>query len=366
MKPGRTDRISSRPLGSLLLFLLGWIGFFTHPLAAEWRLDLLNQPVGHLPKGFRPALTGTGAPPEWKILLDRSTSLFQPLTPGASALWEPVIGQLSTDPTDERFPLLIYTNQIFRDFQAEVQFKLVSGRREQMAGLAFRLQDPQNYYVVRASRLGKTFRFYKVQNGRRTPPIGPTDVELQTNRWYTLRVECEGNRIRLLLNGKQLIPDLTDYSYRQGYLALWTKSDSVVYFKNLHVSYTPIIPPIQDAVRHVLKRHPRLLDLQVFAPKTKGGTNLVVVAAKNAQDLGKPGGKVEWNVIHRNIPYAGKGKHRMIVTLPLHDRNGDPIAAVRLVTRTFFGQTTQNAVIRALPIVKEIEKEIIALDDPFH
>jgi len=366
MKTHRTNQVLGKVQGALFFCLLLLVGGVASSFAAEWHLDLLTQPVGQTPKGFRPALTGTGAPPRWKIILDRSSSPFRPLTPGASAVWEPVIAQLSTDPTDERFPLLIYTNQVFRDFQAEVRFKLIGGQREQMAGLAFRLKDPQNYYVVRASRLGKTFRFYKVQNGRRTPPIGPTDVVLKTNHWYTLRVECEGNRIRLFLDGKQQIPNLTDYSYREGYLALWTKSDSIVYFKDLHVSYTPIIPPIQEAVRQVLKRHSRLLDLQVFAPETKGATNLVVVAAKNPEDLGKPGGKVEWDVIHRNIPYAGKGKRRMIVTLPLHDRNGDPIAAVRLVMRTFFGQTTQNAVMQATSIVKEIEKEIVMVDDPFH
>jgi len=39
----------------------------------------------------------------------------------------------------------------------------------------------------------------------------------------------------------------------------------------------------------------------------------------------------------------------------LRDRNGDPIAAVRIHLNSFAGQTEQIALIRVTPIVKEMQ-----------
>ena len=331
---------------------------------AEWRLDLLQESLDRPPKGFRSALTGQGAPGDWRVKLDEIPSLLPALNPKAPRPRQPVIAQLSQDPTDERFPLLIYEKMRFRDFALHVKFKLMGGRREQMAGVAFRLQDTNNYYVVRASRLGKTFRFYSVRQGRRSPPVGPSNVSFETNRWYDLDVECEGNLIRIRLDRKPLIPELTDYTFREGHIALWTKSDSVSYFTDLRVRYTPRIPFGQQLVKETLKRYPKLLGLKVFAVPP-GGSRPQIIGSDDPKEVGKPGGKVETAVIQRDIPYAGKVKGRMWVTLPLHDRNGEPIAAARIVMRSFLGQTAKNAVIRATPIIRSMEKRVLSLEDLF-
>jgi len=51
------------------------------------------------------------------------------------------------------------------------------------------------------------------------------------------------------------------------------------------------------------------------------------------------------------------------VALPLHDRNGEPIAAVKVVMKSFLGQTEKNAVARALPIVKQMEWRAASVKD---
>ena len=73
-----------------------------------------------------------------------------------------------------------------------------------MAGVAFRIQNATNYYVVRASSLGNNLRFYKVLNGERGPVIGPS-VPVPSGVWHELTVECKGNAIRCLLDGKELL-----------------------------------------------------------------------------------------------------------------------------------------------------------------
>ena len=44
--------------------------------------------------------------------------------------------------------------------------------------------------------------------------------------------------------------------------------------------------------------------------------------------------------------------------MPLRDRNGDPIAAVRVHLNSIAGQTEQNALIRVTPIVKEMQLSV--------
>jgi len=51
------------------------------------------------------------------------------------------------------------------------------------------------------------------------------------------------------------------------------------------------------------------------------------------------------------------------VIMPLRDRNGDAMAAVRVLMKPFPGQTEENAIGRAVPIVKEIQARAQALDD---
>ncbi len=91
-----------------------------------------------------------------------------------------------------------------------------------MAGIAFRIQDENNFYVLRASALGNSFRFYKVVQGERSAPIGP-QINIPGGAWHEMTVVCKGNQIRCSLNGKELIPALTDNSFPAGKIGFWTK-----------------------------------------------------------------------------------------------------------------------------------------------
>ena len=68
-------------------------------------------------------------------------------------------------------------------------------------------------------------------------------------------------------------------------------------------------------------------------------------------------------MLTRGSVYYGKGNKMAVVTMPLHDRNGDRVAAARVEMRSFAGQTEQNALARALPIVKSMESRIQNADD---
>jgi hypothetical protein len=331
--------------------------------AAERKFDFSDVRENQPPPGFRSTVTGQGKAGDWKIIMDEVPSLLQPITAGArSVAKRPVLAQLAQDPADEHFPLLIWEGETIGDFTLTTRFKTVKGVVEQMAGIAFRIQNETNYYVVRASSLGNTFRFYKVLNGERGPVVGP-EVPIPAGVWHELVVECKGSQIRCRLDGSELI-NATDQvnPFTKGKIGFWTKSDSVSYFTDTRIVYAPHEVPAQAVVRTVAKKYPRLLDLQVYVlgddPQTPS-----LVASKNTNEVARVGGKIEQDVISHGTPYYGKEKESVSVVLPLRDRNGDPVAAVRVIMKSFSGQTEQNAMARALPVVHEIQKRVTSLQD---
>ncbi len=336
-----------------------WVGGWSlvaclHLAGAELVFDLTAEKPGTLPAGWRSARAGEGPPGVWEVRLDAPAELATPAAPGAaSGVVRPVLAQVSTDATDERFPLLIYEPEVFGDFVLRLRFKTVAGTREQMAGVAFRLQDERNFYVVRASALGHTFRFYRVVDGRRDAPIGP-EVPVSPGVWHDLEIEARGNKFRFRLDGREPLPELTDNTFRAGKLALWTKSDSVTYFADLRVSYTPRVRLAQRLVDEMLKKYPRLLGLRIYST-TAARPELHVVAASNPADVGRPGGEVERAVMETLTPYAGRARKTWVTTLPLQDVNGDAVAAVRVELSAAPGQNAENAVARARPIVKQMQ-----------
>jgi len=327
-------------------------------LGKELVIDFNNYQVNQVPVGFRSVLAGEGQPANWKVIRHSEATAASTNGPVEAK----VLAQLSKDGTDERFPMLLFYQESYGDFTLTTRFKIVDGLFEQMAGIAFRVQDTNNYYYVRASALGKgSFRFFKVVNGQRALPIGP-DMEVKALVWHELKVEAAGNHMRFFLDGREPIPPLTDNTFAAGKVAFWTKSDSVVHFGRTVISFTPHEMLAEILVREALKSYPRLEGLRIYAHRAETGMPKVI-ASNNADEIGQEGGKVEQDVIARNVLYYGKHKGVALVTLPLHDRNGEVAAAVRVVLQSFPGQTEQNAVARAQPVVKLMEQRVRTAKD---
>jgi hypothetical protein len=83
-----------------------------------------------------------------------------------------------------------------------------------------------------------------------------------------------------------------------------------------------------------------------------------VIASKDPTELGNPAKTNTLDVIKRGIIYHGEDRGNVYVTLPLKDSNGDNIAAVEVVMKAFPGQTEKNAIVRAMPIVKQLEARV--------
>jgi hypothetical protein len=330
-------------------------------VGAEIHFNFSDTEEGQLPSKFEPLLAGGGAPGEWKIVQADVPSGFMSFSNQPVAMTRHgVLAQTSADPTDERFPMLLYTGEKFRNFKITTRFKLISGVTEQMAGLVFRYQNLSNYYVVRVSGLGNNARFYKVVDGIRSDPIGP-GVDVTTNAWHSLAVQCDGTQITFWFDDKLVMPSLGDNSFNEGLIGFRTKSDAVVYYTDAWVDYTPLIPGAQAVVNKLAAEQTRMLGLRIYTLQTNGTTR--VIASKDAAEIGMAGEEAEAKAISDGTVSFGREKGVALITMPLHDRNGEFIAAVRVRLKTFLGETQDNALTRARMIVKQMQTEIGSAKD---
>jgi hypothetical protein len=131
------------------------------------------------------------------------------------------------------FPSIAIGTDVYSDVVMSAAFKPISGRVDQAAGLLFRVQDKDNYYILRANALEGNVNFYKYAGGRRSAlKEGPVSVTSGT--WQELRLEALGNQFRGFLNGQPVV-EATDDTYLAGRIGLWTKADSTTCFDDVRV-----------------------------------------------------------------------------------------------------------------------------------
>jgi hypothetical protein len=328
-------------------------------------LNYGDYPLDSTPSNFVSTVGGTGKPGSWKIILDDAPSAMPGRNPDSHTLTkQSVVAQLAEVGINDHFPMLVLNDETFDDFKFTTRFKIAGGGVAKMAGIVFRYQNEKNYYVLMASVLDHHFWFFKVVNGLRSDKLIGPQIQISENEWHEMSVQCEGNHIHCLLDGKEVIPMLTDSSFTKGKIGFWTKSDSVSYFADSKITYTPQEILAQILVNDALTKFSKLVDLKIFATRP-GGSEPVIVASKESKQLGEPGGKVEKDVIANAKSYYGKDKKAGTVTLtvPLRDRNGDSVAAIAVIMKSFPGETEDTAAIRTQTIVKSLEPRVTSLED---
>lgn len=192
------------------------------------KVEFEQDTVGQAPKGFVFGHTRkTGMPGRWVVQEDKGGKY---------------LAQLDADRTRNRFPMAVLADVSAVDVDLSVRFRPVSGRVDQAAGLVWRYQNEDNYYIVRANALEDNVVLYKVQNGQRTDlPVkgeGRTygkPSKVPSGQWSALRLVAKGPLFEVYHNGSRLY-EVEDTTFtRPGRVGVWTKADSVTHFDDLTV-----------------------------------------------------------------------------------------------------------------------------------
>jgi len=216
------------PMRRMRLALLIAVGVTVMANAETRKSDFNQDAVDQPPKGFEFGYTaGVGKPGKWVVQADGGNK---------------VLAQTDPDSTRSRFPVAVLSDIAAADVDLSVRFKPISGRVDQAAGLVWRYQNQDNYYIVRANALEDNVVLYKVEGGRRTDlPVkgeGRTygkKSEVPSGQWSSLRVVANGRLFEVHFNGSKLY-EVEDATFsKPGKVGVWTKADSVTQFDDLTV-----------------------------------------------------------------------------------------------------------------------------------
>ncbi len=191
--------------------------------ARTW--DFSADPPGSPPAGFVFSRTGKGHPGRWVVISSAE--------PGAAGK---VLAQLDADGTDYRFPIAVAQEIAARDLRLSVLCAPVSGRGDRACGIVFRYRDENNYYVARANALEDNVRLYRVKDGRREQ-FGTWDGKVSSGTWHELRADARGDRFEIYWDGRKVIEARDKTFSDAGRIGVWTKADSLTYFKTLKVEF---------------------------------------------------------------------------------------------------------------------------------
>lgn len=172
-----------------------------------------NEKVGAVPTGWTATKTGKGEA-KWSVAKDESA----PSRPN-------VLKQSGV----AAFPICIKDEPSINNGYVEVKFKPVSGEEDRAGGIIWRCKDENNYYVARANALEDNVCIYYTLNGRRTEKKR-TSMKVSSGDWHLLRVDFQGNRFTVTLDGKKAIEWVDDTFKDAGKVGLWTKADSETLF----------------------------------------------------------------------------------------------------------------------------------------
>jgi hypothetical protein len=194
--------------------------------SAATAINIAKMEIGSPPAGFQFARTGQGDLGRWIVVSDETSFAGR------------AIEQSSTDRTDYRFPLAILDSVVAKNVDVSLKFKPVAGRVDQAGGIAVRVLDGDNYYVVRANALEDNVRFYRVVKGRRQQ-IDGVNTKVTSGEWHSLGLKAQGDRFTIEFDGKTLFTTSDKTFAEPGTVALWTKADSVTRFDQIAIAMLP-------------------------------------------------------------------------------------------------------------------------------
>ena len=134
------------------------------------------------------------------------------------------------------FPLAAVRGvETFTSGSARVQFKLIAGASDQLAGLVFDLRPTGEYLAVRYNTKDGNVAFWKYVDGARARVAdGSAHAQLPLGVWHTLELQIADRKVSGIVNGTLRVEHALEQPVA-GRVGLWAKPDSVSAFKGLRI-----------------------------------------------------------------------------------------------------------------------------------
>ena len=215
-------------LGALMVILAGFVTLMqSHPVYAQEKtviVDFAKDPLNRRPESFLNFWSVGGEAGKWVVLEDETF----PET-------KRVVAQTSSwDKGTNHYAILVYKYGNIRNMDTSVHIKISGASEEASAGLAFRFQDGNNYFVFEASSGNGTLSFYKMTDGDRET-IARVLTSVSPEEWHKLRVRCSEFDCECYFDDKLIFKPRLSQFWR-GNVAFWTRADTQARFAGLSIT----------------------------------------------------------------------------------------------------------------------------------
>lgn len=123
----------------------------------------------------------------------------------------------------------------FTNGSARVQFKLIAGASDQLAGLVFSLRPTGEYLAVRYNTKDGNVALWKYVDGARARLAdGTGHAQLPLDVWHVLELQVVDRKVTGIVNGTLRVEHTLEQPV-SGRVGLWAKPDSVSAFKGLRI-----------------------------------------------------------------------------------------------------------------------------------
>ena len=322
--------------------------------AADAALDLAKQKLGKAPKGFTAKVAGQGKAGQAIV---REGEI--PATQGNGKVKGRLIEVTGGNKELNHYTLIMLDAAAPNDFSASLRFRIVAGNVMPVAGIAFRAQDELNYYLLAVKPIDTRLYWSVFEKGEPVSGVRDNSILPARGGWQDLRFSAKGNALTWTLNGRnqfftydpKSVPD-----FRKGKIALWVRSDTRAEFANIQL----LNPAEMLAKRHgeilqrVARQQERVLSIQLVA-RTAPKKPLKIIGSLNPADVGQPAHADCARAMKENKNFHGRNDKEARVTLPLRDKNGNIIGAVRMRLRSPAGNEKRRDIARATVLLREIQ-----------
>jgi hypothetical protein len=175
--------------------------------------------AGGLPPGFRAMSSSDQEAGRWQI----------GRVGGLAVLSQAEIGR-------HGYRLAVLEDTRLRDVSVGARLRMGEGDRA--AGVAWRVQNVNNYYAARLDFDSREVVLYKFVEGNRIRLAGASGLRLDPDDWHDLQVEHDDNRIRVWLNGVPVASSRDGSLREEGRVGFWMPGDGTAHFARL--SYEPL------------------------------------------------------------------------------------------------------------------------------
>jgi hypothetical protein len=188
--------------------------------------------TGAVPPYWTPVHTHTGPVGDWVIRRDPNA----PSRPN-------VLSQASPGGRRFEFEIAIFDKVLCRDGDLSAKIRIRSGPGPKTAGLVWRYEDPNNYYMLHLSANERNVVLFHVRNGKAeelpakgaSPSSFGVHHDIRSGVWYLVKVVFRGSSVRVML-GNRLLYDAVDTAPPlEGKTGIWTKGSTVASFDDFRV-----------------------------------------------------------------------------------------------------------------------------------